>query len=258
MTRALRTFAGIALPLAAVSLLGCQSPWQSGTPVPGDAGWFSWMTTSERTGGDPLERLAGGGSYSPGVAEADSGAERTRRQLYGDRTSQLDLSREGATPPDGLAANSTATKTLAEALPSEEDDAASRVARSLQSRYQRVATPAVAEIAESNSTTDGAVAPAGYQTPAGPTVISSSTGTTARPYVDTAPSGAESNPFYDPFGEGKRTAPASTSSGGSTLRLLTTPSEPVEEPTPTISVPDGSSGTPSRSLMRLLEENSLR
>lgn len=283
MPNALRSFVGTVLPLAVAALVGCQSPWQSGTPVAGDSGWFSWLTMSERSTGDPLERLAGGGSYTPGVAEADSGAERSRQQLYGAGASQLDLSAGTAKNPEGLAAQSPSPQTLDQALPQGGDDAAARVAQSLRSRIGAAASPAIAEQAVSQAPYDGVIAPAGYQVPAGyqapeasqppagVSAVSPLIGSAPRAYVDTAPPDAEKNPFYDPFGDGRRvtasssaystSSPTSTtkpsSTGNSALRLLTTPHASAEPSSPTLSVPNGSSSA-SGSLLRLLGDNPLR
>jgi hypothetical protein len=276
MPNSFRSFAALVLPLAAFATVGCQSPWQSGTPVAGDSGWFSWLTASERSSGDPLQRLAGGGVYSPGVAEADSGAERSRQQLYGGGASQLDLSAGTATNPQGLATQSPAPQTLDQSLP-QPDDAASRVAQSLRSRYEGTASPAVAQQPAERTAYDGAVAPAGYQAadtiqpPAGSAAVSPLISSAPRAYVDTAPADAERNPFYDPFGDGRRvsappaahstsTATSTTkpsTTGSSALRMLTTPSAPAEASGPTLSVPNGSSSA-SGSLLKLLGDNPLR
>jgi hypothetical protein len=276
--------ARIVLPFAAVVSLGCQSPWQSGAPAATGGGWFSWMSMSERSS-DPLARLAGGGAYTPGVAEADANAKGSRQQLYGARTSELDLSRGSAqalggdspAPESAVAAKAPQPTTMAQALPSAEDDAASRVARALQDRQNAMASPALATGPNPTEGYDAAVAPAGYQAPdasggsAAPPISAA-----PRTFVGTAPAGAESNPFFDPFGETSRTNSTASSSqgsgiasafpssqkpsgtGSSALRLLTTP--PASEPSPpTLTYPSGStSSAPTGSLLRLLGDNPLR
>ncbi|HEV7280747.1 MAG TPA: hypothetical protein VGN57_11145 [Pirellulaceae bacterium] len=281
--------ARIVLPCAAILSLGCQSPWQSGAPATTGGGWFSWMSVSERTS-DPLTRLAGGGAYGPGAAEADANANGSRQQLYGARTSELNLSRENAQQPEGaqaptgtVAAQPSQPKTLDQALPSPEDDVASRVARALQSRQTGGAVPALATGTNPTEGYDAAIAPAGYQAPAGnqpsaPTSLSPAPSTPLAPrtYVGTAPPDSESNPFYDPFGEGSSSAtaanspsgvaapsafgsqPSSSKSGSAALRLLTTP-QASEPPAPTLTYPSGStSAAPTGSLLRLLGDNPLR
>lgn len=284
------SIAALVLPCAAVVSLGCQSPWQS-APAASGGGWFSWLGASERTG-DPLARLAGGGVYSPGDAEADANAKGSRQQLYGAGSTQLDLSRSSATAPGGdpnasqgaVAAETSRPTTIEQALPSAEDDAASRVARALQSRQNATATPALATGPNPAEGYDGAIAPAGYQAPAayqpsaGISVSAVSPAISSpRTYVGTAPADAQSNPFYDPFGEGSNGASAASNSqstdsiasafaspqkpsatGSSALRMLTTP--PTSEPTPpTLTYPTGStSAAPTGSLLRLLGDNPLR
>lgn len=272
------SLARIVLPFAAVVSLGCQSPWQSGTPAARGGGWFSWMGTSERTG-DPLTRLAGGGAYTPGVAEADANAKGSRQQLYGARTSELDLSRGSAEAPDGaVAAKAPAPTTFEQALPSAEDDAAARVARALQDRQNATATPALATGPNPAEGYDAAIAPAGYQAPAGSAAAFPSASVSGpRISGGAAPPDSEANPFFDPFGEGSRSgsAPSTSQPGGSVssafassqkpsgtgssaLRMLATP--PSSEPsTPTLTYPSGStSAAPTGSLLRLLGDNPLR
>lgn len=273
----------IVLPCAAILSLGCQSPWQSGAPAASGGGWFSWMGVSERSS-DPLTRLAGGGAYSPGDAEADASAQGSRQQLYGARTSELDLSRSAAQSPAGapnpavaVAAQASKPKTLDDALPAPEDDVAARFARALQSRQTGAATPALATGPNPAEGYDGAVAPAGYQAPAttGATPAPS-TQVAPRTYAGTAPPDAEANPFFDPFGEGSRSAasggsqttgsisatfappPSTSGTGGSSLRLLTTP-QASEPTTPTLTYPsESTSAAPTGSLLRLLGDNPLR
>lgn len=269
--------ARIVLPWAAVVSLGCQSPWQSGAPAATGGGWFSWMGVSERTG-DPLTRLAGGGAYSPGDAEADANAQGSRKQLYGARTSELDLSRGGAQSPEAsvapggaVATESTSPTTVPQSLPGAEDDVAARVARALQSR-QSSATQAAATGPDPSQAFDGAVSPAGYQSPATGIWAGPSVSSAPRTVVGTAPPDAESNPFFDPFGGPSASStssggsvastfasPASpTQSGSSALRLLMTP-PPSEPSTPTVATPSQSTPTaPTGSLLRLLGDNPLR
>jgi hypothetical protein len=275
--------ARIVLPFAAVVSLGCQSPWQSGAPAATGGGWFSWMSVSERST-DPLARLAGGGAYSPGDAEADAGAKGSRQQLYGARTSELDLSRGSAVAPGGgsptpegaVVAKTPQPTTLEQALPSAEDDAASRVARALLERQNATATPALATGPNPAEGYDAAVAPAGYQAPAN-NVAASPSATAAGPRISVgvAPPDSEVNPFFDPFGEGPRSGSATSQpnesvssafassqkasgTSSSALRLLTTPPA-SESPAPTLTYPSGSSSdAPTGSLLRLLGDNPLR
>ena len=284
MRNGLVSIARIVLPCAAVFSLGCQSPWQSGAPAASGGGWFSWMGVSERSN-DPLTRLAGGGAYGPGDAEADANAKGSRQQLYGARTSELDLSRGSAQSPSSpsvpegvVAAPPSQAKTLDQALPAPEDDVAARVAKALQSRQSGGATPALATGPNPAEGYDAAVAPAGYQAPASIGVAASpSTLLAPRTVAGTAPPDAEANPFFDPFGERSRTTSAAgaqplgsisstfasppTSSGtgsSSALRMLTTPqaSDPVP---PTLTYPsESTSAAPTGSLLRLLGDNPLR
>jgi hypothetical protein len=277
MRNGFRSMSLIVLPCAAILSLGCQSPWQSGAPAATGGGWFSWMGVSERSN-DPLARLAGGGAYSPGDAEADANAQGSRQQLYGARTSELNLSRENAQQPEGaVAAQPSQAKTLEQALPSAEDDVAARVAKALQSRQSGGATAALATGPNPAESYDAAVAPAGYQAPVSAVVApDSSTHLAPRTYAGTAPPDAEANPFFDPFGEGARSSsaassqslgsisstfaspPASSGTGSSTLRVLTTPQASAPAP-PTLTYPsESTSAAPTGSLLRLLGDNPLR